>query len=650
MTERATIETTARYCDLVMKGGVTSGIVYPAAILALSKKYRFKNIGGTSAGAIAAAAAAAAALGERRRMTNPAIGEHAGFAGLEKVAAYLKSKGVIFSQFHPVAGGKAAFRLLVLLAGKASSWRKVIGLVACVLAIAPIQMASALVLTLAIGYLAGELKGVAGALLPALIVAFLVALIFGILRTLRVVRENFFGFCSGMPAKPDRGQAYKQAFTEWLHETLQTLAGLPVEGAPLLFDDLQKAARYTGEPNTTSSINLQLITTAVSHREPRTLPFASAPFWFRREDFDRLFPGTVVHWLVEHAGAVVCVDGQTFYQLPAGNALPVVVATRMSLSFPLLFSAIPLYEPDWSKDAGNRRGLVDDYQDTTDGDHLLSDAANDESERTDRRNAPPRAFRVCWFSDGGICSNFPLHLFDAPLPSWPTFAIDLVYPATSMGQQPESDPEASVWLPTSNNQGWQRTYRAIGDRGGVGEVLSFLIGVLGSTRGWREQLQGRSPGHRDRIVKITLAKEEGGFNLDMPEPVLRHLHEKGTAAGMRLIEKFDFENHYWIRWRNVSASMQRYIMAIARNDEREPKISDFEDAYKTAKTGVPQPLSYKFKTTDAKEAAEGLLAELINKGARWNNEGPDLSIGAPRPRPHFQVSPVFDDTHDIFNG
>src|SRR5262245_37609848 len=47
-------------CDLVMKGGITSGVVYPKLISTLSDKYRFKNIGGTSAGAIAAAGCAAA--------------------------------------------------------------------------------------------------------------------------------------------------------------------------------------------------------------------------------------------------------------------------------------------------------------------------------------------------------------------------------------------------------------------------------------------------------------------------------------------------------------------------------------------------------------------------------------------------------------
>jgi len=46
-------------CDIVMKGGITSGVVYPGAIISLAKRYRFRSIGGTSAGAIAAAIAPA---------------------------------------------------------------------------------------------------------------------------------------------------------------------------------------------------------------------------------------------------------------------------------------------------------------------------------------------------------------------------------------------------------------------------------------------------------------------------------------------------------------------------------------------------------------------------------------------------------------
>ena len=68
-----------KYCDLVMKGGITSGIVYPNAVLSLARQYRFKNIGGTSAGAIAAAVAAAAALGDRRRHAGDAVADPVGF-------------------------------------------------------------------------------------------------------------------------------------------------------------------------------------------------------------------------------------------------------------------------------------------------------------------------------------------------------------------------------------------------------------------------------------------------------------------------------------------------------------------------------------------------------------------------------------------
>ncbi|MEH3103476.1 MAG: patatin-like phospholipase family protein [Sphingomonas phyllosphaerae] len=52
-------------CDMVMKGGVTSGIVYPYAILQIATKFRLRSLGGTSAGAIAAAFAAAAEYGRQ---------------------------------------------------------------------------------------------------------------------------------------------------------------------------------------------------------------------------------------------------------------------------------------------------------------------------------------------------------------------------------------------------------------------------------------------------------------------------------------------------------------------------------------------------------------------------------------------------------
>lgn len=50
-----------------MKEAITSGIVYPALVLTLSRDDRFRCIGGTSAGAIAAAVTAAAECGREAK-------------------------------------------------------------------------------------------------------------------------------------------------------------------------------------------------------------------------------------------------------------------------------------------------------------------------------------------------------------------------------------------------------------------------------------------------------------------------------------------------------------------------------------------------------------------------------------------------------
>ena len=62
-----------RFCDLVLTGGVTSSIAYPALLLTLAGSFRFHSIGGSSSGAGAAALAAAA---EYRRRHGSTAGFH----------------------------------------------------------------------------------------------------------------------------------------------------------------------------------------------------------------------------------------------------------------------------------------------------------------------------------------------------------------------------------------------------------------------------------------------------------------------------------------------------------------------------------------------------------------------------------------------
>src|SRR5947209_12553724 len=78
-----------RFCDVIMKGGVTSGLVYPLALCRLATRYALKNIGGTSVGAIAASLAAAAEY--RRRQT----GSGEGYAVLSRLPDFLKREGTL---------------------------------------------------------------------------------------------------------------------------------------------------------------------------------------------------------------------------------------------------------------------------------------------------------------------------------------------------------------------------------------------------------------------------------------------------------------------------------------------------------------------------------------------------------------------------
>jgi peptidoglycan/LPS O-acetylase OafA/YrhL len=98
-----------RYCDIVMKGGITSGVVYPRAAVRLAERYRFRNIGGTSAGAIAAAAVAAAERG-RRSGANPAAYER-----LEALPAWLGEN--LVSLFQPSRRMRPLFDLLLAVSG-----------------------------------------------------------------------------------------------------------------------------------------------------------------------------------------------------------------------------------------------------------------------------------------------------------------------------------------------------------------------------------------------------------------------------------------------------------------------------------------------------------------------------------------------------
>jgi len=624
-------EQPAEYCDLVMKGGITSGLVYPNAVLALAKRYRFKNIGGTSAGAIAAVATAAAALGERRKPgLDPTMAADAGMAGLAGVAAQLTGQGFIYGLFQPSRGARSAYRMMVRLTASRGLFRKIAIVMRGIAATAGLELGVTLLLFLGLGWWIGGRAGMMSALLPATLCALAIAAIFGAMRVARVIRCNQMGLCTGLAQKPLFGKA-KPGLTDWLHGIVQALGGFPLD-RPILFSDLWGADRYPDEPSSKHAISLQMIATGVSHSEPRSLPFDNGQFWFLREDFDRLFPKTVVDWMANADPSPRLVAGRTYYRLPTDGALPIVVAARMSLSFPILISAIPLYEADYGAAKRARAALgAAPMAETPPPPEAESLTVGGTAPAAEGADVP---FRICWFSDGGISSNFPLHLFDGPLPRWPTFAINLVYSKTSDGGTDQ------VYLPNENNRAWQRRYVDFANRFALGEVASFLFAIIGTMQNWRDLLQARAPGHRDRIVHVPLTSREGGLNLNMDKSILDSIAAKGTLAGVELATRFDFNNHYWVRWRNVAATTEKFAVEFAIG-AGPPISASYADTHAAASSGSKPAPSYPFRSKKVRDEAQIRFSLMAEQGAKWGTITPSLQPGAPRPEPVLRIVPVF---------
>ncbi len=104
----------AHSADATMRGGTTSGVIYPLATCALAEHYVFRRVGGASTGAVAAAAAAAAELG---RTTPPPVPDgpgsphlpsvEPGFAGLAQMLGWLAGQDLAGAAASDQADGAA---------------------------------------------------------------------------------------------------------------------------------------------------------------------------------------------------------------------------------------------------------------------------------------------------------------------------------------------------------------------------------------------------------------------------------------------------------------------------------------------------------------------------------------------------------------
>lgn len=284
----------------------------------------------------------------------------------------------------------------------------------------------------------------------------------------------------------------------------------------------------------------------------------------------------------------------------------------MSLSFPVLLSAVPLYAIDFTL-------------------------------RINQPQERPQQFtytaKRVWFSDGGIASNMPLHFFDAPLPAHPTFAVNLKTPHPDFEVKkgaPACDQLGRVYLPHSSLGGRLRYWPDPDDATPARGLIGFLVGIVNTMQNWRDEIQFPYPGFRDRIVQISQLPDEGGLNLNMPRNDIDALSEAGECAAQRLIARFHpqgqpgggWHEHQEARLRSFLGVLERMALTL------EGRLTDnawFEVVQRLVQRGV-------YNANEGRLARECLEC-LRGLGELLRTRGAPMEGGAPNPKPTLRIAP-----------
>jgi hypothetical protein len=351
----------------------------------------------------------------------------------------------------------------------------------------------------------------------------------------------------------------------------------------------------------------------------------------------KAFPSSGFHrlWsLLMGKSPVVGSRDEPMYRLPTKH-LPILVAARMSISFPVLFSAVPLWILD----------------------------------KRDRQN---HVFRRSLFCDGGICSNFPIHLFDSPIPSWPTFGISLHEIPTSKERPPESpsssptqeqeDYYGDVWLPKNHLElGEDHWNEFETEPEPIERLYGFFSALASTTINWSDATLARLPGVRERVVQVGLRSGIGGLNILMEERDIRGLADLGRVAALKLIRRYAFpvarrsgelsdgwNEHRWVRLNVMRDSLARSLAGLTWAASQPGSGKPLRDLIRQA---IDEPILKKDKdeavpATDndsqllAAQAAalEGVLDALMQAERALNRP----TVGQPYkplPRPVMRVRP-----------
>jgi predicted acylesterase/phospholipase RssA len=622
-----------KQCDLVMAGGITSGVVFPPAIAAMAKDYRFKSVGGASAGAIAAAGAAAAEFGRQSghagsfKLLADAQGDLARnlaalFQPAPDVAALMGFARDMLNAAPGLAGGSWSLRAAAGLIGRivylgAKHFPAFCGISALAfLALSlPFYIASfSSFVFSALGVVGTFLIAVAAVL--TLLLFILAAIVIAVVFYLNRLKAHDFGLCPG----PKQAGSAADGLMDWVAELIERAAGRiapdakPQAGhAPLTFSDLEAAP---------CDVTLRMMTSNLSLGVGYALPsLGMKAYFFKKSEIAKVLPAWAAESMSADApraldaksDAPLSHEGEDLFEFPTGGKMPVIAAVRMSLCFPVLFTAFPLYRQEFGKRDENAAAVKED------------------------------PVRRVLFSDGGITSNFPSRFFDKLVPSRPTFGISLEDLQEGASAKIEAGPgDGRVYLPFDARKGGQFEIKEIAS------LAKFLGAVVNTAREWQDRKQARLPGWRERIARIYVAKDEGGLNLDMPPDLVMKLGSYGARAGGLLCgtaatappaddANFIFADHQW----------RRFLIAYGQT---ETLLGELNEAWSH---GVRQeilatsanPGSFKDVSQSARAKMISRMDALAELGGVWKSQ----PVGAKLPKVagRLQIVPHDDQSEMI---
>lgn len=532
-------------CDLVLKGGIASGLIYATSVPWLARRYRFRSIGGSSAGAVGAALAAAAEY-QRATTDNPE-----GFRTFWKVGEDLTPKrfSCIFlpigtnrqrrrcreeltgseeeepkpdltklrkldidarvleakaAHDKAVRNGAPGAQLVALRAAIArargrlmprkrseyadSSVRRLVRYWLMRTAFSPRvhkarhklarhpRLVTAAGLAMAAIPLTGPFVESFDGLEPWVAFALVVLVTLAALVVVTAL---------SMLKRPGFGMVGGGALATWLYHETQRAAGRTIDQAPLTVGDLQ----YLPPDR---RVTLRFMATDLTTAEPLTLPLSPEVhgYYFKLLEWIdlELFPPQIMR----HLKTVSPPNQWGYSRLPL-NELPVVVAARMSIATPLLFRAIPLYKP---------KRALEEFR--------------------------PGNIRRHWISDGGISSNFPIHFFDAWLPTRPTLGLLLR----------SVDPEAEAI---------ERSFPFHGVE--ISNAPSLLGRTTNALMNAADIAQAKLPGFGARVIDLPYDKRVGGANIRPDEDDLAEMRRTGWEEMDRWMTKpFDERAHRLARY------------------------------------------------------------------------------------------------------